>query len=79
MLIATAYRNTEKEHDMALHQAPRTDVSPENREMIDEYMKTKGVTKVQPFLAPGNEATRSTRELVAQRRREFRKAKKEDK
>jgi hypothetical protein len=64
---------------MALHQSPRADISPENREMIDEYIKTKGVTKVQPFLAPGNEATRATRELVALRRREFRKAKKADK
>jgi NAD-specific glutamate dehydrogenase len=61
---------------MALHQAPRTDVSPENREMIDEYLKNKGATKVQPFLAPGNEAPRATRELVARRRREFRKANK---
>lgn len=61
---------------MSLPQAPRSDVSAENRALIDEFMAKKGATEVQPFLAPGNEAPRATRELVARRRREFRKAKK---
>lgn len=61
---------------MSLPQAPRNDISPENRALVDEFMAKKGATQVQPFLAPGNEAPRATRELVARRRREFRKAKK---
>ena len=61
---------------MAQPQTSRDDVSAESRSLIDDFMSNKGATVVQPFLAPGSEETRATRELVARRRREFRKANK---
>jgi hypothetical protein len=61
---------------MALSQSLKSDVSAESRSMIDEFLLNKKATQVQPFLAPGNEAPRHVRELVALRRREFRQAKK---
>lgn len=46
----------------------------ESRRLIDQALIDGKVTVYQPFLAPGSEAPRSTRLLVSQRRREFRKA-----
>jgi hypothetical protein len=51
-------------------------VSAEDRTLIDEFIRTKGVQKIQPAGADGNEATRGTRERIAQARRDFRKAQK---
>lgn len=51
-------------------------MSEESRRLIDEALAQNKVTVYQPFLAPGSEAPRSTRALVAQRRREFRKSEK---
>lgn len=61
---------------MAQPQTSRDDVTPESRSLIDDFLREKGATVYQPFLAPGNESPRATRELVARRRREFRKANK---
>jgi hypothetical protein len=61
---------------MAQPQTGRDDITPESRDLIDEFLRNKGATVFQPFLAPGNESPRATRELVARRRREFRKANK---
>lgn len=47
-------------------------ISEEERSMIDEFLKRKGVTKLPPAGLPGNEADRSTNELIARKRREFR-------
>ena len=52
-------------------------VSPDDRALIDEFIRTKGATKIQPAAADGNEAARGTRERIAQARREFRKAQKQ--
>jgi hypothetical protein len=51
-------------------------VAPEDRALIDEFIRTKGVQTIQPAGADGNEATRGTRERIAQARRDFRKAQK---
>lgn len=51
-------------------------VSPEDRALIDEFIRTKGVQTIQPAAAGSNEASRGTRERIAQARREFRKAQK---
>ena len=61
---------------MAQPQTARDDVSAESRALIDDFLANKGAKIAQPFLAPGSEEARSTRELVAKRRREFRKANK---
>ena len=61
---------------MALSMTTRDDVSVESRELIDQFLRNRDVTKIQPFLAPGNEAPRHVRELVSLRRKEFRKAQK---
>ena len=47
-------------------------LSEEERSMIDEFLKRKGVTKLPPAGLTGNEAARSTNELIARKRREFR-------
>ena len=57
----------------------RDDVTPESRALIDDFLRTKGATVAQPFLAPGNEACRATRELVTRERRAFRKTNKRSK
>lgn len=49
-------------------------VSKEDRDLIDEFIRTKGIQKIQPAAADGNEAARGTRERIAQARRDFRKA-----
>jgi phenylalanyl-tRNA synthetase beta subunit len=51
-------------------------VSVDDRALIEEFMRTKGVQTIQPAGADGNEATRGTRERIAQARRDFRKAQK---
>lgn len=51
-------------------------VTPEDRAMIDEFIRTKGITKVLPAAADSNEASRSTKERIAQARRDFRKSQK---
>ncbi|MFA7408584.1 MAG: hypothetical protein WCY93_12300 [Anaerolineaceae bacterium] len=49
-----------------------------NNRLIDEALANGfPITKIQPAGLPGNEACRSTRELIARRRREFRKAERE--
>lgn len=50
-------------------------ISKEDRDLIDDFIRTKGIQKIQPAGADGNEATRGTRERIAQARRDFRKAK----
>jgi ribulose 1,5-bisphosphate carboxylase large subunit-like protein len=50
--------------------------TPEDKALIDEFIRTKGVQVIQPAAASSNEASRGTRERVAQARREFRKAQK---
>lgn len=52
-------------------------VSAEDRALIDEFIRTKGVQTIQPAGADGNEATRGTRERIAQARRDFRKTQKQ--
>ena len=47
-------------------------ISAEDRDLIADFIKRKGVKKIIPGSANGNEADRSTNELVAKRRREFR-------
>jgi phenylalanyl-tRNA synthetase beta subunit len=53
--------------------------SPEDRALIEEFIRTKGIEKIQPAGADGNEASRGTRERIAVARREFRKARKSSK
>jgi hypothetical protein len=52
-------------------------VAPEDRALIDEFIRNKGVQTIQPAGADGNEATRGTKERIAVARREFRKAQKQ--
>jgi ABC-type glutathione transport system ATPase component len=47
----------------------------EDRALVDEFIRTKGIEKIQPAGADGNEASRGTRERIAIARREFRKSK----
>lgn len=61
---------------MSLSIGAANPVTDESRALIDEFIRTKGVTTAQPFLAPGSEASLSTRDLVTRTRREFRKANK---
>jgi hypothetical protein len=51
-------------------------VGSDDRALIDEFIRTKGVQTIQPAGADGNEATRGTKERIATARREFRKAQK---
>lgn len=51
----------------------------EDRELIEEYMKTHAVTKLQPAGLDGNEASRGTKERIAKLRREFRSKNKKQK
>ena len=44
------------------------------RDLIDEAIAAGKVTIIQPSGLAGNEQTRSTAELIARKRREFRKA-----
>ena len=48
-------------------------ISEEDRDLIDEFIRTKGIKKLQPAGADGNEAVRGTKERIAQARRDFRK------
>ena len=49
-------------------------VAPEDRALIDEFIRVKVIQQIQPAGADGHEATRGTRERIAVARREFRKA-----
>ena len=49
-------------------------VTPDDRALIDDFIRTKGVQTIQPAGADGNEAARGTRERIAQARSDFRKA-----
>lgn len=49
-------------------------ISDEDKNLIDEFIREKGIQKLQPAGADGNEADRGTRERIAQARRDFRKA-----
>lgn len=51
-------------------------LSAETRALIDQAVNAGKITKIQPASGRGNEACRATNELVARRRREFRKANK---
>jgi hypothetical protein len=48
-------------------------ITEEEKSLIDEYIRTKGVTKLQPAGVDGNEISRRSREAIAKARREFRK------
>lgn len=50
-----------------------------DRALIDEFIRTKGIKKIQPAGVDGNEISRATRERIAIARREFRKARKNSK
>jgi hypothetical protein len=51
-------------------------ISDSDKALIDEFIRTKGVQKVQPAGADSNEASRATRDRIAQARKEFRAARK---
>ncbi len=51
-------------------------ISVEDQALIDEFIRTKGIQKIQPAGADSNEASRATKERIAQARREFRAARK---
>lgn len=55
---------------------PKKHVTEEEQRLINEAVSQGRITKVQPAAASSNEMSRATRELVARRRREFRKANK---
>lgn len=57
------------------HQNQRK-VSAETKKLIDDAIAAGMIQKVQPGAASGNEMSPATQELVAKRRREFRKANK---
>ena len=61
---------------MALTQIVRNNITAEGKDLIAEFLRSKAVTHVQPAGVPGNEASRATKELIAHRRREYRKANK---
>lgn len=44
----------------------------EERDLIREFIAKKGITVLQPAAAASNEASRSTNELIAKKRKEFR-------
>lgn len=44
--------------------------------LVAEFMANKGVTHCPPANAAGSNASRATREMVAKKRRDWRKAKK---
>lgn len=48
-------------------------ISSEDRALIDEFIRTKGVQKCLPAGVSGSESSRATNELVARKRREERK------
>ena len=50
--------------------------STEDQSLIDQFLASKQVTKLQPSGLSGNEASRATNEIIAKARREFRKANK---
>ena len=51
-------------------------ITPDDRSLIDEFIRTKGVQVIQPAGADGNEASRGTRDRITQARSAFRKAQK---
>jgi hypothetical protein len=51
-------------------------ISDEDQILIDEFIRKKGIQKVQPAGADSNEASRATKERIAQARKEFREARK---
>lgn len=58
---------------MALTHSIRNGISAEDQTMVAAFIRQNGVTRVQPAGLPGNEASRATKELIARRRRAFRK------
>ena len=52
----------------------KSKVSEEDQNLIDEFIRSKGVTYIQPASADSNEASRATKERIAQARSDFRKA-----
>ena len=48
-------------------------ITPDERSMIDAFIAKNGVQVVQPAAAQGNEQTKITNAIIAQKRREFRK------
>lgn len=51
-------------------------ISDEDKALIDEFIRTKGIQKIQPAGADSNEASRATNERIAQARRDFRASRK---
>jgi phenylalanyl-tRNA synthetase beta subunit len=51
-------------------------LSKEDRALVEEFIRTKGITKLLPAGADSNEASRATKERIAQARRDFRKTQK---
>lgn len=52
-------------------------VSTDDRLLIDNYLKNKGAKICPPANLTGNEISRSSKELIASKRREYRKKLKE--
>ena len=48
----------------------------EDKDLIAKFLLTKQIMKLPPAAAAGNEMSRATQDLVAKRRREYRKTKK---
>ena len=46
----------------------------EDKDLIAQFLLTKQIMKLPPAAAAGNEMSRATQDLVAKRRREYRKA-----
>jgi phenylalanyl-tRNA synthetase beta subunit len=49
-------------------------VSDDDKDLINEFMRVHGVTKIQPAEASGSEISRSTHDRISAARKEFRKA-----
>ena len=56
----------------AQSEARKERISEEERSMIEEFLKKNSVKKLPPAGLAGNEADRSTNEMIAKKRREFR-------
>lgn len=54
-------------------------ISDEDKALIEEFIRTKGIQKIQPAGADSNEASRATKERIAQARKDFRAAHKNKK
>lgn len=49
---------------------------PEDEKLIQDFLASKQVAQCPPSNVPGSEASRATKELIARKRREYRKANK---